>query len=280
MATLAPLRPIDTPDLVRVGRDNDGGYVLSARVLAATEVLLGLGINTDWSFETDFTRRNPRVRVVGVDGSVSLEQWNWIARHERRNAVLRLARGRPSAARSAWQESVAHWRLSRSFERFFRGPHRFVPSFITAESSPTSITWAGLIDSVRPTPGAPAPPIFLKMDIEGSEYDVLPDVLADETTLGAIVGMAIEFHDCGARWAEIAELFERLRPRFAVVHVHANNCSPMADDLPIPMVLEVTLVNRRLLTEDEQRRASTLRYPVPGLDHPNHPGWPDFELTF
>lgn len=41
-------------DLVRVGRDNDGGYLISQQDIDHSDLLLSLGIKDDWSFEEDF----------------------------------------------------------------------------------------------------------------------------------------------------------------------------------------------------------------------------------
>ena len=43
-------------DLVRIGRDNDGGYLVSKSDIEKSDVLIGLGINDDWSFERDFKK--------------------------------------------------------------------------------------------------------------------------------------------------------------------------------------------------------------------------------
>ena len=45
-------------DLVRIGRDYDGGYLVSQSDIEKSELLLGLGICDDWSFEKDFTLLN------------------------------------------------------------------------------------------------------------------------------------------------------------------------------------------------------------------------------
>jgi hypothetical protein len=57
-------------DLVRVGRENDGGYVISAKDIEFSEVLISFGIEYDWSFEEDFVSRND-IPVMAYDGSVS-----------------------------------------------------------------------------------------------------------------------------------------------------------------------------------------------------------------
>ena len=41
-------------DLIRIGRDYDGGYLVSKSDIEKTDELIGLGINDDWSFEEDF----------------------------------------------------------------------------------------------------------------------------------------------------------------------------------------------------------------------------------
>ena len=48
------LLPIEIDDLVRIGRDNDGGYVLPQRIFNFCDGLLSYGINKDWSFERIF----------------------------------------------------------------------------------------------------------------------------------------------------------------------------------------------------------------------------------
>lgn len=66
----ARLRPVLRADLVRVGPRRDGGYVVPGDLVRDSEHLLALGIGDDWQFEAEFARVNPRVRILGVDGSI------------------------------------------------------------------------------------------------------------------------------------------------------------------------------------------------------------------
>ena len=44
-------------DLVRIGRDHDGGYLVSASDIENSQLLISLGVNDDWSFEEQFKKR-------------------------------------------------------------------------------------------------------------------------------------------------------------------------------------------------------------------------------
>jgi hypothetical protein len=58
MYDLNRFHPIQMDNLIRLGRDWDGGYVVSKDQIEKTETLLSFGINDDWSFEIDFEKRN------------------------------------------------------------------------------------------------------------------------------------------------------------------------------------------------------------------------------
>ena len=57
-------------DLIRVGRDYDGGYLISEQDIKASDTLIGLGIYDDWSFEADFCSYKD-IPVIAYDASVS-----------------------------------------------------------------------------------------------------------------------------------------------------------------------------------------------------------------
>ena len=51
------LKPQYNYDLIRVGRDNDGGYLVEKKSLENTQSLISLGISNDWSFEESFLNK-------------------------------------------------------------------------------------------------------------------------------------------------------------------------------------------------------------------------------
>ena len=61
-------------DLLRIGKNYDGGYLISSKDLHRSDFLISLGINDDWSFEKDFLNLN-RVPLWAFDGSISLKKF-------------------------------------------------------------------------------------------------------------------------------------------------------------------------------------------------------------
>lgn len=167
--------------------------------------------------------------------------------------------------------------MTREFGRFFHRPgNRFVNRFLVGEAvriPEPSLTWKRLCAEYARKTAASLPDMFIKMDIEGAEYAVLPEVLADASRLN---GMAIEFHDLETHWREFTDLMARLDEHFAIAHIHGNNFRPLIAGSTTPSVLELSLVNRTLLSAPASPNRAA--YPLPELDMPNDATKPDFRL--
>lgn len=51
-------------DLIRIGREYDGGYLVSAADLERSDYLISVGMADDWSFEAEFlTKRKVPVNI-------------------------------------------------------------------------------------------------------------------------------------------------------------------------------------------------------------------------
>lgn len=265
----ARLRPVDCPDLVRLGPNGDGGYVVPRVAVNRADCLLSLGVKQDWSFERAFVAANARVRVVGVDPSVGP---GLFARQIVDNAagiVIAALSGRRRARRR--RAAV----LSRSIDyfRFFGGRHRHLRRRVVgAPRDASDVSLADLLESA-----AQAPPlgVFLKMDIEGGEYDVVPHVAAHAARFACVV---VEFHGIGRRPARFADAISALESGFRIVHVHGNNYGEYVAAVGLPDVLETTWLSLELLPG--ATTPSPHRYPRAGLDWPNTPSRPDLDLRF
>ncbi len=94
--------------------------------------------------------------------------------------------------------------------------------------------------------------LFIKMDIEGAEYDVLRDIIESGDS---ILGFAFEFHDLDSRWEEFTNAMTLLMQQYAVVHIHGNNYRGLVPGTSIPSVVEVSFVNKSLLSDIEKNSA-------------------------
>lgn len=252
------LAPAKCDDMVRIGRANDGGYVIPRFVLAETDCLISMGIRDDWSFESDFISLNKNVTVHAYDHTVSEDIF-------RRDVIA-------SAVKSLVGMSTIHTVLERakklkSYRAFFRrhAVHykERVHNRIDNEYDADFQKILSRINSGN---------VFIKMDIEGSEYRVIDDILSNSEN---IIGMVIEFHDTDPLRQVFVESVKKLTSVFEIVHMHANNFSKPARD-GLPEVVELTFIKRdRCLSS---KRISDL--PVPGLDHPNDPFQQDYRIHF
>ncbi len=100
---------------------------------------------------------------------------------------------------------------------------------------------------LRSSLGEDAKGAVLKLDIEGSEWDVLANV--DPETLGPFAQIVVEFHNMHYLPIFIdkaTKAVENLTRDFFVTHVHVNNQEELysVGGVVIPRVLEATLANR------------------------------------
>ena len=116
------LRPKTISELVRLGRDNDGGYLVDKRSITASEIMLGFGIKDDWSFEKDFQKCSD-VPVVAFDASIG-----------RLFFFRRLVK---SVAR-ANRDNFVHWfRIFSDYYSFFRGRNAHIKKFVGMKKNQT-----------------------------------------------------------------------------------------------------------------------------------------------
>ena len=160
--------------------------------------------------------------------------------------------------------------LARYFEfrKFFDGRrNRHHSAFLTYASWGTDLRTALGDDSDAST--------FLKIDIEGSEYRILPDIIARQD---AVSGFVIEFHDVDLHVDRISAFIADAAPWFFVEHLHINNYGPMAPNgLPTAIEMSFGRVDRAPVRHHD----ATLRpYPLAGLDVSNNPQAADIAFTF
>jgi len=252
------LWPVACADLVRLGSPNDGGYVVPLEAVKGAGALVSFGLRFDWNFERDFHRLNPDAVIHCYDHTVSSRGALFFSLTQALRFLGGLRKRNLRAAGTWWD-----------YRRFFRGRVRHFQQRVWRDHSRNSVTVGDALARV-----GDRRPVFLKIDIEGSEYRIMGDVLAHADDVDAI---AIEFHDVDIFPDVFNSVIEAMRRKFHVVHVHANNYGDLGP-FNFPSALEITFLNRRLLAQDPPK--STRRYPLPGLDQPNDPATPDYAFDF
>jgi hypothetical protein len=255
---LSDLRPVTCESLVRIGSRNDGGYVVPLEGVRAAGALVSFGLSHDWTFERDFKNRNPGAIIHCYDHTVSLRTAFQYSVGQLARSVLQF---RASALRK-----VFTW---IDYQRFFRADRIHFRQRVWRDNQNNSAT---IKDVFSRLPAECL--VFVKMDIEGDEYRVLDDLLQHS---GSIVAMAIEFHDVDTVPNLFSSFIDKIKRDFYVVHIHGNNLGGIAP-FNFPNAPEVTFFNKRFFKSVPL--PSQLKYPVPGLDHPNHPRFPDFTFEF
>ncbi len=244
------LVPVATDQLVRLGEEFDGGYVVDKRSIAAADILVSLGIGDSWKFEADCLDINP-MPLEAFDGNVGTRRY-----------FFRLLRA--IAAPPRLKCALHRARVLFSYLGFFRLDRRHHRLLVGRHDPPGQITLAQVLNKHAVGSDKRA---FLKIDIEGSEYHLL-DTLVEFAP--HITGLAIEFHDVEANLSKIIDFVEYFRLNLA--HVHCNNYAEIGSG-GCPEVIEVSFT---------QSPADTSHPPeLPrALDRPNNPTIEDYRITF
>jgi hypothetical protein len=255
---LSDLHPVACEQLGRIGSANDGGYVVPLDAVRAANALLSFGLSHDWTFERDFKRHNANAVIHCYDHTVSLRTAFEYSIGQLLRFVLQL---RPLALRKAFT-----W---IDYLLFFRSDKIHFQQRIWFDNQDNSAT---IEDVFSRLPAEYL--VFVKIDIEGSEYRILDDLLRHSPD---IVAIAIEFHDVDILSDRFNSLVENIKRDFYIVHIHANNMGGTAP-FHFPIAPEITFLNKRFFSSPPP--PSRLKYPIPGLDRPNNPRLPEFTFEF
>ena len=234
-------------DLVRLGGDHDGGYLIEKTSIEQSHSLLSMGIGKNWKFEKDFIACKP-LQIHAYDHTVT--GVFWVKFFTKR--FLSVLMGRVSAPLEAVK-------TFNSFNRFFQNKALHIKEQIGYEKS-------GHTNLKISIERLEHKPIFLKVDIEGSEYEILAEVISLSENLS---GMAIEFHKVSEHTDEIESFIEKFD--LQLVHTHPNN--NRLGDQGDPEAIEMTFARDPTRLNEE----SLLPHP---LDLDNVPRKKSVDLSF
>lgn len=208
-------------DLIRVGKKNDGGYLVSQSDINMSDVLISLGIGEDWSFEEDLADIK-NIEVFSYDASIN--QKIFFQRFIKSLLLSVLLLRNPKI-------TIHYLRVFLNYKKFWGQPqNHWISKFVGINTSTSNYcTLSTILD------GTKHKNIFLKIDIEGSEYRLLNTLILNQDRIS---GLVLEFHDCDLHINSIKSFIENFS--LQLVHIHANNSAPIRLDDGLPLVLELT----------------------------------------
>lgn len=217
--------------LKRMGRQFDGGYVVPLKAFQKADALMGYGIADDISFEESFSDTFQKPSY-GFDGGA--------ASPKIKNPLCRF---------------VPECLGTNAF--LYKGQK----ATQTASSFSEQLERFQLKDKK----------VFLKVDIEGAEYEVFADILSHAPN---ITGLVLEIHSLekAAFVRKAIHLLEEIEKNFVLVHIHGNNCSPhrwrsfQVKSGELSSIMELTYINKNLLSGHSLSLQQ--KHPTP-LDMPN-----------
>jgi len=121
--------------------------------------------------------------------------------------------------------------------------------------------------------------IFLKMDIEGAEFDWLLSLKNEE--LNKFKQIAIELHglngdNFGCTNDKKLLCLQKLSENHYLVHAHANNYNKLINN--IPDVIELTYIRKQCFNKEPSLNKTPL--PIHNLDYKNSLLYPEISLNF
>ena len=263
-------------DLVRVGRDADGGYLVPRDVLNDVTGCLSLGLGAEWSFEKHLLEiAKGRVlpeRIVFFDASIStlglLKSMGYMARRTFYEMRVR----RPKSERKFRLEDLKRSSIALvSYLPTFKWSkkriihiRKFVKHEATRKNEVSFVDALGVRVDPKNT--------IIKIDIEGGEWDLLR-AKSDVAHLADAPALIFEFHD--TRRPEFLKVVSMIKEFFWIAHLHGNT-SDRATEEGMPLYLEVTFVNKRYSPGSGIRK----KLPIDGLDFPVRPGELPHEFEF
>ncbi len=222
-------KPISFDDLQRIGKPNDGGYIVRKQDIIDTEHLISLGISFDWSFEKGFYKKNKKIKISTYDGSTGFKYFlksckvrliNFIKNPNLDNLNRLIQRLKTTIDFCIFYKlnilnKIKHTEkfVSNNFEMFkeFENNYGYKPDFVQFS------------DILK----KPYKNVFLNIDIESSEYELLDKLCEYSDNL---VGLNIEFHNVNKNLDKIESFIKKFN--LHLIHTHINNFGEILNGLP------------------------------------------------
>ena len=250
---------VDNKDLIRLGSIDDGGYVVPFESVKSSDTLISFGISDNWDFEKDFFKRSS-AKIFAYDYSINRNFW--LSKFKKdliKFLQLKIFKLKKLYKMFQYVDFLFFFRINKK-NRFYLKKIGKGKNCISL----TEIIQNYFINNDK---------LFLKVDIEGFEYEILEDIIFYKDKFQGIV---IEFHNITKNLDKIIEFIDKINSSLYLVHIHANNYS-VKEIGEFPEVIELTFSKKTIHLND---KFNDKNYPLKNLDSPNSKRSPDIKISF
>ena len=246
-------------ELIRLGSTFDGGYVLPINDIKNSDVLISFGISDNWDFEKDFSKMS-NAKILAYD--YSIDSNFWISKFKKdliKFLKLKIFKPKKIYKMIQYIDFLLFFRFNKKNQFFLKKIGNTIEC-VTIQK----IVSEHINENDK---------IFLKIDIEGSEYEILDEIVSIKHK---IQGLIIEFHHVSKNLDIIENFLKKIKYNLHLVHIHANNFSVKeANQFPDVLELSFSSIDINNLDLDNERE-----YPIKNLDFPNSKRSLDIKFDF
>ena len=252
-------KPKKEYDLIRLGQNNDGGYLVEKQSIVKSNSLITLGLGYDWSFEKDYYKIKQK-KVFCYDHTVNYSGIKKLCRKFFVSYFFRIFKPKYFLKKNFYSNLIKNLFLYKDYKSFFSKKAFHIEKRIG--SGKGGIMLSEILNDKKDMF-----PVFLKIDIEGSEYRIFDEIIENQKN---ICGLAIELHDVDLHLKKIEDFFKNLE--MDLVHIHPQNPAFVTSD-EIPTQLELTFAKN-------PNPVGPFPQIPHKLDQPANPNLPDIKLIF
>ena len=243
-------------NLIRVGPNIDGGYVLDKRVINKIETIITCGLNDDWEFEKDFLKINPYCQILAYDHTVNKNFWKDRFKNDLISFFL--------LQKLSVKKILDIFKYIDYINFFKKKNKHYIKKVVLNKSNKKQISIKKILHNKKN--------ILLKIDIEGDEYKILNTIDKNFNKINLLI---IEFHNIHQNINKIKKFL--IKSKLKLIHIHGNNFAGVNKNKD-PNVVEMTFLNSKKFKIIKSK--SNFKYPIFNLDYKNFKRRSDIELNF
>ena len=255
------LKPKHEFDLIRLGGEYDGGYLVERNSIKESKSLITLGLGYEWRFEKEYYNLYKKP-IICFDHTVNYSAIKKLSRKFLASTIFRIFKPKYSFKKNFFKDLKSKIFLYKDYKKLFKNEVRHIVKRVGPGKSPGNegVTISQILKEIKELPA------FLKIDIETSEYRILGEILENQDKF---TGIAIEFHDVDLHMQKILNFVNSLN--MTLVHIHPMNQALVINDVPVQ--IELTFSKNPLKINEQPR------IPHP-LDMPGNPSFEEVDLKF